>query len=339
MVMARISALIILFTGLLVYSISAQAAFNPFKKTKNYEFGNDIHWQFQEDAAIKSGRVKAGADILYFHLRITKNELRLRLGKNDPSGEIKNSRKLSKMTIVDVLIDGRRFKLFQRCLDNQQPLGKKLKPGALVANDACVNMGAGDFIAQLDTASRNELKASDKLVFIVEPYGRKVKLSYSMLGFEGIMSQLDKPPMPVVVEPVVKPAPKPVVEPVAKPIVKKKVVKICVAKPPADFRSAVKSVSYPCENKAGKVKAEKSVAVEVNKEKRKMAAEIARLKQQEEELDKASEYSKKEIEWAKKQKAMWIKRCQKHWNKGTSPCFCEKYLDDAPAGVNNTCGS
>lgn len=337
MVMARISALTIAFTGMLIYSISAQAGINPFKKTKNYVFGNDVAWYLKENAAAKSGRAKDGSDTLYYHLNVSKNRFRLRLAKNDPSGEIANTRDLSKLAIADVLLDGRRFIQFQRCLDNQEQVGKKLKQGALVANDTCVNSGGGgDFSIQLDTASRNELKAASNIELVIEPYGRPVKLKYSMLGFSTIMSKLDKPkpkPKPVArsvvkAKPVVKPKPKP----------KKKIVKMCLAKPPADFKSAVRAVSYPCENKARQEKAKQSIAALVEKEKQKMAAEMARLKQEEEAREKASKSNQIETEWAKKQTEMWIKRCEKHWTKGVSPCFCEKYLDSAPPGVTNSCG-
>ncbi len=334
--MARILALTIIFTGLLMGSISVQAGINPFKKTKNYVFGNNIAWYLKEGAAVKSGSAKDGSDTLYYHLNISKDRFRLRLGKNDPGGDIENTRALGKMAIVDVLLDGRRFSQFQYCLDNQEQFNKKLKQDALVANGTCVNSGGGgDFTIELDAASRNALKAASSLELVIEPYGRPVKLKYSMAGFAGIMSKLDKP----------KPKPKPVakakVKPAAKarPKIKKKIVKMCLAKPPADFKSAVRFVSYPCENKARKEKAEKSIAARVEKEKQKMAAEMARLQQEEKAREKASKSNEIEIEWAKKQAAMWIKRCEKHWVKGTSPCFCEKYLDSAPPSVTNTCGN
>jgi hypothetical protein len=336
--MARILALAIIFTGLLVSSFSAQAGINPFKKTKNYEFGNNIAWYLKESAAAKSGSAQDGSDTLYYHLNITKDRFRLRLGKNDPSGEIENTRDLGKMAIVDVILDGQRFSQFQRCLDNQEQISKKLKQNALVANGTCVNSGGGgDFTIRLDAGSRNALKAANSLELVIEPYGRPVKLKYSMAGFTGIMSKLDKPKP--------KPKPKPVAKvkakakAVAKVASKKKAVKMCLAKPPSDFKSAVRAVSYPCKNEARKEQAEKSVAALVEKEKQKMAAEMARLEQEEKAREKASKSNQIEAEWAKKQSAIWIKRCEKHWSKGVSPCFCEKYLDSAPAGVTNTCGN
>jgi len=340
--MPRFSALIITIIGLLCFSISAQAGMNPFKKTKNYKFENDVSWYSKEGAAVKSGSVNDGSVTLYYHLNITKDRLRLRLGKNDPSGALENTRNLNKLAIVDVLLDGRRFSLFDWCLSNQERPGRKLKLGAMVNNDACVNMGGGDFIMTLDNEAREQLKAAQKIEFIVTPYNRPVKLTYTMAGFASIMSEIDKPVPPPVVKKVApkivvkaKPKPKPKVKSKPKP---KKIVKKCFAKVPDDFSSAVKSATYPCGNKAKKTAAEKKVAEMVEIEKQKMAAELERVRQEEEALKKASINNKREIEWAKKQKEIWVKRCSKHWNKGISPCFCEKYFDQAPPGVINSCG-
>lgn len=69
-----------------------------------------------------------------------------------------------------------------------------------------------------------------------------------------------------------------------------------------------------------------------------MALELERAKQEELARQKAIETNKRAQEWEAQQDAIWIKRCQRHWKKGTSPCYCEKYLDQAPVGVSNTCG-
>ena len=187
--MVRLSAFIIAFTAALICSISAQAGVNPFKKTRNHEFGDEIVWRLKAKAAVKSGRVQQGADTQYYHLNITGHRLRLRLGENDPSGDISNTRDLSKLTIVDVLLDGNRLAQFQYCLDNQQQISKKLKLGASVPNRVCVNAG-GDFNIRLNPVSMRELKQTRRLTFIIEPYGRLVKLDYSMAGFVGIMQSM-----------------------------------------------------------------------------------------------------------------------------------------------------
>lgn len=334
MIIPRFSALMVITTGLLCFSFAAQAAMNPFKKTKNYKFGNDVSWFFKKDAAVKSGHVKDGSDTLYYHLNITKDRLRLRLGKNDPSGELEGTRNLYKLAIIDVLMDGKRFSLFDWCLSNQQRPGKKLRLGSLVVNDACVNEGGGDFTMVLDKAGRNQLKNAQKIEFIVAPYNRPVKLAYTMAGFAVIMSEIDKP-VPVVKKVVAKVVVKATPKPERRP---KKVVRICVAKVPADFTSVVKAIRYRCNNQTKKMAAEKKIAGLVDQEKQKMVAELDRMRQEEAAKLQSSVNRQREIEWDKKQTVIWIRRCNKHWVNGVSPCFCEKYINQAPSGVSNTCG-
>ncbi|MCW9015058.1 MAG: hypothetical protein OQL06_14915 [Gammaproteobacteria bacterium] len=334
--LAMVIACMSLFSG----SYSVVAGPNPFKKTKNYNFNDSIAWYLKESAAVKSGDVREGSDALYYHLNINKDRLRLRLGKNDPSGELENTINLSKMEISDVLIDGRRMARFQWCLDNQERPGKKLKQNAVVINDTCVNAGGGgDFIINLDKASLSSLKQAKKVEFIVEPYGRPVKLSYSMAGFADIMAQIEKPAPPVIVK---KPAPKPQIvakpKPRPKPKPKKVVIEMCQAQPPADFKNAIKAETYPCKDTVKKAAAEKRMASNVAKEKQKMAAEMEKLRKEQEIKQASAESIQREKEWEQKQAAMWISRCQKHWAKGVSPCYCEKYMDQAPSNVSNTCG-
>ena len=340
--MPKFLAMGVAFVSLVGWSSATFAVDNPFKKTKNYAFGNDVSWYQKDDAAVKSGRTRDGGDALYFHVHVNKDRLRLRLGKNDPSGDLENTRPLDRLEITDVTLDGKRLERFQWCLDNQERPGNKLKQNAVVINDACVNAGGtGDFIVMLDEASHDSLKRAQKLEFVVEPYGRPVKLSYTMNGFAAIMNEINKPaPPPVVVKkPVPKPKPKPVVaKPKPKPKPKKVVVKMCYANPPGDFKNAVKTEAYPCNNAAKKAAAEKRVAANVDKEKQKMAAEMERLAREEEIKKKAAESTQREKEWEVKQAELWVKRCQKHWTKGVSPCFCEKYIDQAPSNVTNTCG-
>ena len=330
MLLARISTFIILLASLVFYTQITQASINPFKKSKDLVFGEQIAWHFQDGAAAKTGSSKKGSDVLYYHINITENLMRLRLSKNDPTGAIPNTRNLSKLSIVDVTLDGQRFDLFQYCLDNQDRVDKKLGIGSQVAQDACLNSGDDDFVMMLDEMGLMALKSSQELVFIIEPYGRPIKLKYDMTGFNKVMQKLHKPAV-VAVKAKAKPVAKP------RPVVKK-AVKMCLAQPPADFKKIVKAYKYPCDNAAQKAKAEQVVARQVEKEQKKVEQEMAQLRLQQEAEDKASKSSEKEAIWAAKQSAMWIKRCERHWAKGVSPCYCEKYLESAPAGVTNSCG-
>lgn len=336
---------------LLIISGMSQASVNPFKKSKSYNFGADISWRKHNGAAIKSGRVRDGNDTNYYHLNVNKYRLQLRLGKNDPSGELENTRLLESLTISNVLVDGRRLPVFNWCLQNQLHPGKKLKHDATVPDNICQNTGGGgDFIIRLDSRTRNILKKSDILEFIIEPYGRPVKLRYNMSGFASIMTKIDPPekvskPIPVI-KPATRPTPRPpakpksapVAPPRPKPVVKK--IKTCNASPPEDYRKLIKSVAYPCSDSTKKTAAEKKIHGLVNKEK-----EEQKQKQKQEnkassvehERLKAVAQEKRDIEWNNKQAELWISRCERHWNKGNSPCYCEKFIKSAPLGTKNTC--
>jgi hypothetical protein len=336
---ALLFACISLFTS---YSLHAEV--NPFRKAKVYTFGDNPAWYFKEGSALKSASRRDGGDTLYYHLKVNRDQLRLRLSKNDPSGELENTRGLDGMTVNDVIVDGNTLPRFDWCLQNQERPGRKLGAAAIVMNDACVNPGNGDFIINLDEPSKNALKFARRLEFVVEPYSRPIKLSFSMGNYSEIIARVDRPEPPP--PPVVRSAPasRQVTAPVAapKPAPKPKpkpVAKTCHAKPPAAFASVIKSRAYPCNDAAKKAQAEKALGSLVAAEKQKRQAEAAERKRHEEELRKQQAAANKvEAEWEKRQAAMWIERCQKHWDKGVSPCYCEKYLEHAPPGVNNTCG-
>ncbi len=339
---------------LLIMSGTSQASVNPFKKSKNYNFGADIAWDKHNGAAIKSGRVRDGNDTNYYHLNINKYRLQLRLGKNDPSGELENTRILKSLTIADVLVDGHRLPVFNWCLQNQLNPGKKLKHDATVPDNICQNTGGGgNFIIRLDNRTRNILKKSDILEFIVEPYGRPVKLRYNMSGFATIMTKIDSP------KKVSKPAPatRPVVKPAAKPVSVKSAIKnrpstkpkttpvaqsrsliqktkTCTASPPENYKTLIKPLAYPCSNSTKKTTAENKILDLVNKEKQKQKHEATST---EHERLKAAAQDKRNIDWNNKQAELWISRCERHWNKGTSPCYCEKFIKNAPPGTKNTC--
>lgn len=323
---------------LLAVSSAGHAGINPFKKSKNYTFGSNIAWYEHNNVAVKSGSVKEGSDTNYYHINIDNDQILLRLGKNDPSGELENTRLLDGLSIVNVIVDGQQLPLFSWCLQNQQNPGNKLKQNAIVANGVCINAGGGgDFVMHLDKQTRNILHAAKVLEFVVEPYGRAVKLTYSMHGYTAIIDEINKP-APVVVKPapkpvvVVAPAPKPKPKPKSKP--KPKPVKMCYARAPVAFKTQISTLSYPCNDKAKKASAESKIAAQVKQEEDKLAKADEELEMRQ----RAREDTKREAEWDTKQSSLWISRCKKHWAKNTSPCYCEKYLDQAPPGITNTCG-
>ncbi len=328
--------------ALILVSAGSSAEVNPFKKSKNYSFTSEVSWYEKKDSAMKSGLVRDGSDTNFYHLNIDKSRLLLRLGKNDPSGDLPNTRILETLAITDVQIDGRPLPVFEWCLRNQQEPGGKLKQNAVVANDTCVNSGnGGDFIINLDKRSIELLKKAKTLEFEIEPYGRPVRLTYSMDGFAPIMEKITRP--------APAPAPAPAAKATAAPAPAKKPAraKMCKAVAPGEFKPLVAPVLYPCNDAGKKAAALATIKAGVDAEKKKRAEKMAeeRAAQEAAEREQAlikkrlEEKKKQEAEWDKKQDALWISRCQRHWSKGQSPCYCEKYLDQAPAGVENTCGS
>lgn len=321
-----------------VVSGASNAGVNPFKKTMDYTFGDNIPWYANKVSVTKSGFIKDGSDTDFYHLNIDKHRLLLRLGRNDPSGELVNTRLLDTLEINEVMADGQRLPIFDWCIKNQHVISNTLKQNAVVVNDTCINAGGGgDFVINLDDQTKGILKSAKTLSFIIEPFGRPVKLAYSMKGFSGLMTKLDAPVpvakkvVPVVVPVVVKAEP-------PKPKPKPKPVKMCYAKAPSGFESAIPAITYPCDNAEQKEAAETKVAARVAGEKKKMAAELEASKREQLARQKSVENNKREVEWEQQQAEMWIKRCKRHWAKGKSPCYCDSYIDKAPAGVTSTCG-
>ncbi len=216
------------------FSNVSHAGKNPFKKFKRYAFGADVRWYETNGAAMKSGSVRKGSDINYYHLNIDKFRILLRLGKNDPSGELENTRRLTNMQISDVKVDGRRLPIFAWCLKNQQNPSAKLIQNAVVANDVCINTGGGgDFVIILDNETRHILKTANEIEFVVEPYGRAIKLSYNLFGFAHIMAKINKPKpkqKPIIPVPAVK---QPLSEPIGDSVIVEstKLTPVIVAKP------------------------------------------------------------------------------------------------------------
>jgi len=400
-----------------VFGSNSNARVNPFKKFKQYDFGMGLSWYIANDAAMKSGSVRDGSDINYYHININNNRLLLRLGKNDPSGELKNTRRLANMSIAEVKVDGRRLALFDWCLNHQYDLSRKLMQNTVVVNDICLNAGGGgDFIIKLDDETRNILKSASEIEFVIEPYGRPIQIIFNLQGYAPLIAKINKRQVapkldieskkkpqhePVIVESsqlkqVIVEAPKPLhvdksavakasvkkVQPKpvkstkpkksksknskAKPVVVKKVnsqpksvavkaepkikkktnpvvvntpkpIKMCYAKAPVDFRSAVPALKYPCNDKEKKEQAENNIKGSVKYEKRKIANELKAAKRSFLLRQKENQKTKRSVEWESEQTTMWVSRCKRHWARNRSPCYCEKYLKHAPRGVKNTC--
>ena len=302
-------------------SLTVSAGKDPFKKSKDYKFLDNISWYKKNSTVIKAGSVKDSGDTFYYHLSINDKQLQLHLGKNDPSGDLKDTRQLDYMSIIDVAVDGDTLPRFKWCLGNQDGDAGSLKKGARVAGGTCINAG-DDFVMKLDDKTLKQLMSAKTISFVIEPFGDTVNLAYSTNGFASLLSQVTRP---VPVKQVVK------ARPVAKP------ERTCYANPPAEFKSSVKTIAYPCDDSAKKAVATQTINQMVDKQREKQQAALARKRELENAPKHSELTSQEELEFEKKQAKRWIDRCQTHWDKGVSPCYCQKYVKFAPAGVQDTC--
>lgn len=327
--MLKISTMTVVFIVAFTGSFSSFAGKDPFKKDKDFEFLDDVSWKQKGSAALKSGTSVDGFDTMYYHLKVDSNMMRLRLGANDSSGEKANTRDIDSLVVTDVRVDGQRLRRFDWCLNNQAGSSDKLDRNSGVKGAVCVDAGS-DLIIKLDDEAKQQLKNARQVEFIVEPFGRVMKIKYGMSGFASIMNKFDKP----------KPAPVVRAQPVKQPVKKqpaKKVAQTCYAKPPADYAS-IQAIAYPCDNLAKKNSAIKTVNAAVAREKQSRQAVAAeRERQQKAKLAQEENKRKAEELWERQQAKMWIDRCQVHWDKGVSPCRCQKVFKYAPAGVADTC--
>lgn len=330
------------FLILLSLSFHAAAEQNPFAKIDKLNIGRDVAWNLNKDAkfAIKTSADHKGT---YYHLFFDNKQIKL-LITADAAG--KNPKNFTQLEITNLKIDGKQSALFKWCLVNQDRHSRFLQQGLSVKKNICdVDGASGVFVMRLNRATLESLQKGKRLSIVLKPFRTPLELNYDISDFKDMYIALNAKPAPVVAAPAAKPA-----------SVKKK----CWAGAPAKYKN-IKPVEYDCNDAAAKKDAERWVANLVNKEKekeRKLAAEkekqrklaeekkqaelAAKLKQ--EELLKAeaaaiaaSEAKQAQINNEIKQKM--LKVCKKYWDKGEHRCYCQKYIDEAPASIqaSSTC--
>lgn len=328
---------------------------NPFAKSVDIDFGTDIAWQVKNKQALKSGESSDGT---YYHLGFDGKQLRLRVGESQQDTE-SAAKNFDQFAVEDIKVDGKRLPLFQWCLKNQERHARFLQQGLSVKKNICANQGEkGAFLMNLNQASLDRLKSGKKLSITIRPYRTSMTVNYTLADFSAMVDKLITPasvaPAAVVAVPVV-PA-KPSLK-VAAPVTKKQTCKI---DPPAGMAS-LKPVKYICDNAASKANANKAMVGHVNVEKarlKKVAAEKERKRLAAQASKKKAEEEAKRLEEEKKAEqeaiaasqlkqeaigaeiaAKMLGVCNKMWNKGEHRCYCEKYIDKAPASIqaSSTC--
>ncbi len=325
--------------------MAALAEDNPFDKAANINIGSDNEWLIKDKTATRSGSDSGD----FYHLFYDRKQLRLRITGSAEDSEV-SARKYQHFSVEDVRVDGKRLPLFQWCLGNQQKHSRFLQQGLKVKQGVCENQGEkGAFILRLNASTLDTLKNGQTLSFKIRPFRSSVNVNFDISDFSGVFSKLNTKVN------LVKKAPAPVVA-----VDKVATVKKCKANPPKGFAS-INSIEYACDDAVAKAEAEASIEAIVAKERKhqaklaadrerkrqeveaakaaKLAQELADKKAAEEKLA-AEQAALAETEASKQQMSADITNkmlavCQKKWASGQHRCYCEKFIEHAPAGIES----
>jgi hypothetical protein len=346
--------------GILITSSQAIAiSNNPFDKAVSVSAGSDVSWQFDEQSATKSVK---GSDGTWYHLFYDGLRLRLRLTGSAEDSQY-GARQYEDFAVNDVRIDGKRVELFQWCLNNQDKHSRFLQQGLAVKKEICQNQGEqGTFVMRLTKDTIAALDNGNVIEYELKPFRTTVKVKFNIDDFDKVNSEFKRQheaklaaskaakekaeaearaaaavaaPAAVAVDPRPKPKPK----------AKAK----CMVGPPEGF-AEVKIIEYDCDDDAARTSAQASVDARVNeiKVQRKKAAAEAERKRKQAEADRLA----KEEALRKEQEALaasaalraelssdiakkMIAVCEKKWAEGEHRCYCEKYIEFAPANISS----
>ncbi|MDX2504227.1 MAG: hypothetical protein QNL62_07100, partial [Gammaproteobacteria bacterium] len=322
---------------------------NPFAKSEVLNIGKEFSWNIDKQLvlATKSASDQKGS---YYHLQYDNKQLKLIIS-SDAKGVV--AKKFSQLEIEDVTIDGKRIPLFKWCLNNQQRHDRFLQQGLAVKKNVCtIDGNAGSFIMSLNKETLLSLQKGKTLSVKLSPFRTPLELNYDISDFKDMYLLLNAKVEPVAIVAPPKPA-------------LKEINKNCWAVPPAKYNS-IKPVEYGCDDVAAKKESETRVINLVKQEKAKLqksaaiaaataaekAAERARqhklLEQRKQEAlaEKRKQEEKLQLEAAAiaasevKQAQLndeitqkMLKLCEKSWRKGEHRCYCQKYIEHAPASI------
>jgi hypothetical protein len=330
---------------------------NPFNKAIKVTAGHDVKWQFGEQTATKSVK---GSDGTWYHLFFDGVRLRLRLTGSAEDSQY-GARQFEGFEVNDVRVDGKRLDVFQWCLNNQTRHNRFLEQGLTVRKDVCQNLGAqGTFVMRLTKDTITALESGNSIEYELKPYRTTVKVKFSIADFNQISQEFTRQqeeklaavraqeeqalaeaeararaaqavtaPAAVVVAPKPKPKSK------------------CKIGPPEGYQ-AIKPVTYDCDNDAARINAQANINLqveEVDQQRKKAAAEAERKRKEaeaarlakeealrkEQEALAASAAVQQELSTDITQKMLSV--CQKTWAEGKHRCYCQKYIDYAPADI------
>lgn len=330
------------------FNVSAMNTDNPFAKNESLSIGKDVAWKIDKQMvlATKSSGDNNGS---YYHLQFDNKQLVLSISSDANGIEPKE---FSQLEIKDVEIDGKQSPLFKWCLTNQERHSRFLQQGLSVKKNICVIDGdAGTFIMKLNKDTLMSLQKGSRLLILLKPFRTPLELNYDISDFRDMYLVLNAKPEP---EPKSKTITIPAVAVATQPNKK------CWAGPPAEYAN-IKAVEYDCNDTVAKIDAETWVTRLVSQEKakeQKLAAEkekqlkLAEEKRKKELAEKLKQEEKLKAEAAAiaaseaKQAQLggeiarkMINVCDKFWSKGEHRCYCQKYIEHAPASIqaSSTC--
>jgi hypothetical protein len=326
----------ILLFSLLLISTQAFAAggANPFNRSVETTIGTNVSWQYKNDTAVKAGQDSLDSDT-YYHLVFDGNSLSLKLS-GDKAYTPENARHFEQFAVNDVKIDGKRIPLFQWCLDHQEKQSRFLQQGLAVEKNICENRGEnGLFTMTLNRNTLDALKKGKTLSFVIKPFRTTNIVNFSLADFSSMVARV----MPEQAQAK------------AKTSASTATVSVCTVKPPMGFET-IKPVQYPCNSVVDESHASKTMADQVSQVRKKREAEIEKKRKAELEKKKKEEEAHKQLELKQKQEAAAIAAsklkqqelsqeitskmlamCKSAWSRGENRCYCEKYIDQAPANI------
>jgi hypothetical protein len=339
------------FVLLFSFNVSASSSFNNAAKNETLNIGKEISWKIDKKyvVAAKSASDKEGN---YYHLQFDNKQLKLIIS-SDAKGEF--PKKLNRLEIKDVKVDGKQNLLFKKCLANQQRHDRFLQQGLTVMDSPCIIDGdAGSFVMQLNKEALLALMNAKRLSIKFSFFRTQIVLNYDISDFEDMFLALNAEFESIAI--------------VAAP---KQTSKKCWAGPPAKY-TYIRPAEYDCSDNVAKKEAEagviKRVRLEIAKEQKiaaiaaektakKVAEKERRRKLAEEKTRKALEMKLiqekslqieaaaiaaseiKQVQLSYEATQRMLKLCNKIWRNGKHRCYCQKYIRFAPDNIqaNSSC--
>jgi hypothetical protein len=183
----------------------------------------------------------------------------------------------------------------------------------------------------------NALKHGKTLSIAIKPFRTTNIVNFSLTDFSSMVARVTPEQAPA--------------KAVVKASASAATASICTVKPPMGFE-IIKPIHYPCASVVDEDNAHKSMLAQVNQAQKKLdkekedkrKAEIAKKKKDEETRQQLELQQKQEAaaiaasklkreELSKEITSRMLAVCKKAWARGESRCYCEKYLDQAPANI------